>query len=89
MLALIGRRTDALAPLRGGAGGIARSSESSRGAARLSPKDRLPEWDFGDREAATAFFEEGSRLLGSDGFSVERAQLLQEIRPARLPGRGQ
>jgi len=78
LLALTGRRLDALAHHEAVRAEIAATGDSA-GAARLHRKIGALHWEAGDRERARACFDTGLACLGADGDPVERAQLYQEL----------
>jgi adenylate cyclase len=78
LLALTGRRTDALAHYEG----VLKKSELTEDhavTARLHRKIGGLHWDAGDRERAAACFAAGLERLGEDGDAIERAHLFQEL----------
>lgn len=85
LLALTGRRTDALAHYD-----VVRAEMESvgerAGVARLYRKIGGLHWEAGDRQRAGACFTSGLDWLGEEGDRLERAQLFQEI--GRLAFRG-
>jgi adenylate cyclase len=79
LLAVIGRREEAMAHYE-----AARQEESeihldSACVARLHRKIGGLHWEAGDRELAKACFAKGLERLGKDGDPIERAQLFQEL----------
>jgi adenylate cyclase len=78
LLALIGRRTDALAHYDAVRAEFETVGERA-GAARLHRKIGALHWEAGDRERASAFFKAGLEHLGEKGDPIERAQLFQEM----------
>jgi adenylate cyclase len=78
LLALTGRRLDALAHHEAVRAEIAATGDGA-GAARLHRKIGALHWEAGDRERARACFDTGLACLGVDGDPVERAQLYQEL----------
>jgi adenylate cyclase len=78
LLALTGRRSEALVHYEAAAQGLAVTDDRA-GAARLDRKIGGLHWDAGDRERASACFDKGLEWLGEDGNPIERAQLFQEI----------
>jgi adenylate cyclase len=78
LLALTGRRTDALAHYEAVCAELAAAADGA-GPARLHRKIGALHWDAGDRERARTCFDAGLACLGGDGDPVERAQLYQEL----------
>jgi len=78
LLALTGRRTDALEHYDAIRAEFETASDRTV-AARLHRKIGGLHWEVGDRERARACFRAGLERLGQDGNSMERAQLLQEM----------
>lgn len=78
LLALTGRRADALAHYEA-VGGELEAAQEGAGAARLHRKIGALHWEAGDRERAKACFDAGLSRLGEDGDPIERAHLYQEL----------
>ena len=78
LLALTGRRSEALAHYEAAGQGL-EVTDDRAGAARLHRKIGGLHWEAGDRERASACFAKGLERLGEDGNPIERAQLFQEI----------
>jgi adenylate cyclase len=78
LLALIGRRTDALAHYEAVRAELEMLGDGA-GAARLHRKIGGLHWEAGDRERASACFQAGLERLGENGNPIERAQLFQEM----------
>ena len=78
LLALTGRRSEALAHYEAAGQGLEMTDDRA-GAARLHRKIGGLHWEAGDRERASACFAKGLERLGEDGNPIERAQLFQEI----------
>jgi adenylate cyclase len=78
VLALIGRRADALAHYEAVAEELDAAADQA-GVARLQRKIGGLHWDAGERERASACFASGLACLGENGHAIERAQLFQEI----------
>jgi adenylate cyclase len=77
LLALIGRRADALAHFDA----IRRELDAcgAAGTPRLLRKSGVLHWQAGERELASECFDAGLARLGEDGDPIERAQLYQEL----------
>jgi adenylate cyclase len=78
LLALAGRRTEALAHYDAVREALELTADRA-GAARLHRKIGGLHWEAGDRERASTCFASGLEQLGEDGNPIERAQLFQEI----------
>jgi adenylate cyclase len=78
LLALTGRRSDALAHYEALRTEFQATGDGADGA-RLNRKIGGLHWEAGDRERARACFELGLDLLGENGNAIERAQLFQEL----------
>lgn len=78
LLALIGRRSEALAHYEALQQGLAAGLDRAA-TARLYRKIGGLNWEAGDRERARLCFESGLACLGQDGNGIERAQLFQEF----------
>ena len=78
LLALTGRRTDALAHYESVLENTQLAADRAV-AARLQRKIGGLHWDAGDRDRAGACFAAGLELLGADGDPIERAHLFQEM----------
>jgi adenylate cyclase len=76
LLALTGRRADALAHHEAVRAELAAAADST-GAARLHRKIGLLHWEAGDREGARGCFDAWLASLGTNGDAVELAQLYQ------------
>jgi adenylate cyclase len=78
LLALTGRRSDALVQYDTVMASLAAQPEPSR-AARVLRKTGGLHWEAGERERAAACFDAGLDHLGEHGDPIERAHLLQEM----------
>jgi adenylate cyclase len=78
LLALTGRRTEALAHYVEVRQQL-EAADDCAGAARMYRKIGGLHWEAGDRERASACFAAGLERLGKDGNLIERAQLFQEV----------
>jgi adenylate cyclase len=78
LLALAGRRREALAHLEIVRQAAADAAERNR-QARMCRKIGALHWDAGERERGLACFREGLALLEEGGEPIERAQLYQEM----------
>ncbi|HZM34529.1 MAG TPA: adenylate/guanylate cyclase domain-containing protein [Burkholderiales bacterium] len=78
LLALAGRRREAMAHLEIVRQAAADAAERSR-QARMCRKIGALHWDAGERERGLACFREGLALLETAGEPIERAQLYQEM----------
>jgi adenylate cyclase len=78
LLALTGRRTEALEHYETMRQAIETTADVAD-VARLHRKIGCLHWEAGDRAQASVCFTWGLERLGSDGNSIERAQLFQEI----------
>ncbi|MGO4335058.1 adenylate/guanylate cyclase domain-containing protein [Labrys sp. KB_33_2] len=78
LLALTERRTEAAIHYEAVRQAFEAAADSAA-AARLQRKIGGLHWEAGDRQAARGCFMQGLALIGGEGYSPERAQLLQEV----------
>ena len=78
LLALTGRRSDALVQYDTVMAALAAQPDPSR-AARVLRKTGGLHWEAGERDRAAACFDAGLDHLGDHGDAIERAHLLQEM----------